>query len=250
MNSIAHRADGAKHVPAVDLRPTGHVPFAVQSAEATRERADQLDAGAREHREPEAEHADLDKVIAATPDAVRVAIEKAIPDRYTPELVAQISADVIAQLNAIRTPSAQATASQHTPWCVMDHAGADGVPGWCSGPTAQVTAPTTSADHNPDREPLPVLAARVAQCNDNPEAFGIKTQIWFEADTELYELDVPQARTMVARLKAFVPQLEAMCEQLERAAVDDRPGDPEAQARYMAALDARIKDADATGGRA
>lgn len=43
------------HITPLDLRPTGHVPFVVQAAEATRERADELATdGAREHTEPAA----------------------------------------------------------------------------------------------------------------------------------------------------------------------------------------------------
>lgn len=36
---------GRTVVPAVDLTPTGHLPFVVQAAGATRERADELPAG-------------------------------------------------------------------------------------------------------------------------------------------------------------------------------------------------------------
>ncbi|MFD1660006.1 DUF6907 domain-containing protein [Streptomyces caeni] len=262
---MAHTADRLREA----LAPTRHphplltasaVAQTVQAAEATRERADQLDAGAREHTEHTTLTADLEEHADLEAPVIHKLFGNRIRAAFNPLLItrAEVEQQLTAAYPGYRGPS-PLTAAQRgpawrakygcTPWCVMDHAGADGVPGWCSGTTAQVAAPTTPADHISGREPLPVLAARVVQCNDSPEEFGIKTRIWFEADLELYELDVPQARTTVARLKAFVPQLEAMCEQLERAAVDDRPGDPEAQARYMAALDARIKAADATEDR-
>lgn len=46
---------------------------------------------------------DLDAILAATPDAVRVAMQKAIPDQYTPELADAIATGTITRLNALRT---------------------------------------------------------------------------------------------------------------------------------------------------
>ncbi|MGW1799150.1 DUF6907 domain-containing protein [Streptomyces sp. NPDC001984] len=141
-----------------------------------------------------------------------------------PLAVAQRGADWIAKYNC-------------TPWCVMDHAGEDGEPGWHSGPTAEVTAPG-------DDERPPILSARVVTCNDAPEAFGVQTKIWFEVGDVVLELDAAQGHELTAAIKAFLPQFEEQCDRVAEAAVDDRPGDPEAQARYMAEVDARIKAVD------
>ncbi|MCX4973168.1 hypothetical protein [Streptomyces sp. NBC_00620] len=106
------------HVPAVDTNTAGHLPYAVQTAAAA-ESADRhiarnyphvaellADVGAREHPEDEGILLDLVKVIAATPNAVHTAMQKAVPDKYTVELASQLAADLIAQFNVMRQPAA------------------------------------------------------------------------------------------------------------------------------------------------
>lgn len=131
-------------------------------------------------------------------------------------------------------------------WCDMDHAGADGNPGWHQGRTVAVTAPT-SVFSNPargERESV-VLAARISQTTEDADVFGIETRIWLDVDSETLELNPRQARTLFAGLRRILPDLDAMCDQAEQLAVGDHPGDPVLRARHMAELDAHIKAQDA-----
>jgi hypothetical protein len=89
LNSIAHRPSA---VPAVDWRTNGHGAFAVQAAEQTRQRADQLAAvAAREHREPAAapDRLRLEQLGAETAEVTEHAIQlkmerRRIADRLNP----------------------------------------------------------------------------------------------------------------------------------------------------------------------
>ncbi|MFC8220908.1 hypothetical protein ACFUTY_22360 [Streptomyces sp. NPDC057362] len=45
---------------------------------------------------------DLPRLAAAMPDAIRVALQQVMPDRYTPELAEQIAADAVAQFASER----------------------------------------------------------------------------------------------------------------------------------------------------
>lgn len=129
-------------------------------------------------------------------------------------------------------------------WCVMDHE-AEGAPGWHQAPVADVTAVVPGANATPG-DPLDVLlSARVTQTNEDADAFGIETRIWFDTGYDTYELDVVQADRLIAGMEAFLPKLRAMREHLVQASADDHPGDPVAKARVMAELDAQIKAVDA-----
>ncbi|MGY4917486.1 DUF6907 domain-containing protein [Streptomyces sp. 900116325] len=115
---------------------------------------------------------------------------------------------------------------------------ADGVPGWHQGPTADViaTAHGVNARHG---DPLDVLlSARVTQTNEDAEAFGIETRIWFDTGTDTAELDLTQTGRLIDGLEKFLPALRAMRDHLAEASAGDHPGDPVAQARIRAAWDA------------
>jgi len=101
------------HIPAVDLGTAGHLPYAVQTAEPTRTRAEQpATDGAREHTEPENTVPNRDTFIAALPGAVDEAMQKAIPHLYTPELATQIAKNMATELS-----NPQPTEPSHYPWC-------------------------------------------------------------------------------------------------------------------------------------
>ncbi|MDV9168726.1 hypothetical protein R6V09_01030 [Streptomyces sp. W16] len=70
--TIAHRSTSGP-VPAISLKPTGRVPYAVAT-------------DGPEHR------------LAAIPNAVDEALRKVFPDLYTPELAEEISVDMLARL--------------------------------------------------------------------------------------------------------------------------------------------------------
>lgn len=158
------------------------------------------------------------------------------------------------QLNACAPPCHRpTTASQRGPewtarygcpgdWCDMQHDSTDGTPGWHQGRTVKVTAPTSTFGVPDSSEPeSTVLAARITQVTEDHEAFGLKTTVWLDVGTEILELNVPQARALFAAMRRMLPALEAMCDQAERLAEDDHPGDPEIKARVMARVDAHIK---------
>jgi hypothetical protein len=119
-------------------------------------------------------------------------------------------------------------------WCVMDHAGADGEPGWHQGHRAEAVAPTSFCDAFPRDDSAVVLAARVTQVNQDPEIFGIETRIWVDVDTETLELDVAQTDVFIARLEVFLPQLRALRSQLAEASKGDIPENTDAKAAWLA----------------
>jgi hypothetical protein len=119
-------------------------------------------------------------------------------------------------------------------WCVLDHAGPVGEPGWHQGPTAKVETPTEYADVRPGEGRDIALAARVTHTNEMPEIFGIETKLWVDVDCETLELDLAQTDVFIARLEAFLPQLRAMRTHLAEAARGDIPEDPEAKAAWLA----------------
>ncbi|MFF3326083.1 DUF6907 domain-containing protein [Streptomyces sp. NPDC002889] len=119
-------------------------------------------------------------------------------------------------------------------WCVMDHAGDDGEPGWHQGPTAEAIAPIPFTDSLPGEGPAPVLAARVTQTSEDAQIFGITTRLWVDVDTEVLELDVAETDVLIARLERFLPQLRILRAQLAAASVADFPSDEKAKAEWLA----------------
>ncbi|WP_405423524.1 DUF6907 domain-containing protein [Streptomyces erythrochromogenes] len=132
-----------------------------------------------------------------------------------------------------------------TPWCTLDHAGADGQPGWHQGPITKVTAPVPGVNADGDEAPDSLFEARVTQTREDAAVFGIDSKIWLDYGRDNLELDVAGADRFIAAMEAFLPQLRALRNQLALVARDDFPADEEAKAAYMAAMDARIKAADA-----
>ncbi|MEU0369079.1 hypothetical protein ABZ070_02245 [Streptomyces sp. NPDC006283] len=120
-------------------------------------------------------------------------------------------------------------------WCVMDHAGTDGEPGWHQGLPAEAIAPTPFCDADPGGDSAVVLAARVTQVNQDPKVFGVETRLWVDVDCETLELDVAQTDVFIARLETFLPQLRALRAQLAEASKDDVPENTEAKAAWLAA---------------
>jgi hypothetical protein len=104
---------GLPATPAVDLTPTGRLPYLVEQADIAREHADALST------------LDFDKVTAA----VHEAMQATFPDEYTPELGDTIAADTIARLDQARQdvePAAE-SGSATTPAACTDNIA------WCFG---------------------------------------------------------------------------------------------------------------------
>ncbi|WP_327263955.1 hypothetical protein OG444_22910 [Streptomyces sp. NBC_01232] len=136
-----------------------------------------------------------------------------------------------------------------TPWCTLDHAGADGQPGWHQGSIVKAIAPVPGVNALPDEAPDSLFEARVTQTRAEAAVFGIESQIWLDYGHDSLELDVAGADRFIAAMEAFLPQLRALRDQLAIVSRDDFPADEEAKAAYMAAIDARIKAIDAEAGR-
>ena len=105
---------GLPATPAVDLTPTGHLPYLVDQADIAREHADALST------------LDFDKVTAA----VHEAMQATFPDEYTPELGDTVAADTIARLDQARqdvepatepgSVTAPAACPDNVTWCLGD----------------------------------------------------------------------------------------------------------------------------------
>ncbi|MEU0716805.1 hypothetical protein ABZ498_06440 [Streptomyces lavendulocolor] len=141
---------------------------------------------------------------------------------------------MIAQLTAAHRGPEWTARYGCTPWCVLDHAGADGTPGWHQGPRATVLAPTRYADSAPGDGPGLVLAARVTTVNQDADVFGIESQLWVEIDSMVLELDVAEADVLISRLEEFLPKLRVLRDQLAEASEGDRPADEAAEAAWLA----------------
>lgn len=120
-------------------------------------------------------------------------------------------------------------------WCVMDHGhGVLGDPGWHEGPRVEAVAPVPFADAQADDGASIVLGARVVQLNQDPQIFGVTTQVWVDVDTQTLELDPEQTDRLISRLEDFLPKLRAMREQLAAAGAGDYPADETAVAKWHA----------------
>ncbi|MFJ4987926.1 DUF6907 domain-containing protein [Streptomyces sp. NPDC088732] len=124
--------------------------------------------------------------------------------------------------------------------CVLDHAGADGEPGWHQAAAANLTAPSGCKPAGT------VLTSRVTQVSQDADAFGVETKAWVDFEyRDILELTLPQAHEFAAGLRNFLTEFETSLALLEKLAVADRPGDPEVKAQHMADVEARIQAVNA-----
>jgi hypothetical protein len=222
-------------------RPNGHLPFAVEAAEQTRQHFDERTTRAT---------CEAAAVVAAMPEVIHKVVREVMPDKYTPESADAIAADVVAELTWPRPltaaqrggPAWRARYGCPGDWCDMRHDGDDGEPGWHQGRTIAVTAPSSCFDQPGSSGPeSTVIAARINQVTQDADAYGLKTEIWLDVDLETLQLTPQQARDLFTGLKRVMPQLDAMCDEAERLSEGDHPGDPEVRARKDAEMDAHIK---------
>lgn len=113
-------------------------------------------------------------------------------------------------------------------WCVMNHDGEDGAPGWHQGPTITMDAPPLQDDDRAPAEVGPLFAARINQVNESPEIFGIETKLWLDIDEETYELGLAETDRFIERMERFLPRLKAMRDHLATASQKDQPKNDEA----------------------
>ncbi|GKQ40317.1 hypothetical protein [Streptomyces sp. A012304] len=196
--------------------------------------------------------ASLERVIAALPSAVTEAMQSALPGRYTPELAAQFVEAMTAELRQAQKPEDYPlTAAQRGPvWmarygcnpeCGLDHAGADGEPGWHS--TAPLETELRDIDDNcsaAENATVPFLGAQVVVDNYRSQAYGRRTLVWLHYGTSTGTLTPTKAREVLTAMRGFVAEFEAVVDQAEVIAVDDFDGDPEVARLDREAEDRRI----------
>lgn len=177
-------------------------------------------------------------------------IAERIANRITteiPALAAKVDQDVItAAINEFLTTAAERGPDwialyDCTPWCVLNHAGADGQPGWHQGPIVKAMASAPNVNALPSDEPHSLFEARVTQTRAEASVWGIDSKIWLDCGGESLELDVEGTDQLIASTEAFLLKLRVLRDQLAVVSRDDHPGDEEAKAAFRAAEDARIK---------
>ncbi|MFH9941317.1 hypothetical protein ACH4OT_18600 [Streptomyces murinus] len=198
----------------------------------------------------QAETFDVSKVIAALPEAMDAAMKETLPDQYTPELAAQIAAGAIRRMRAWQQQPL--TAAQRGPaWitrygcnpeCQLDHAGADGEPGWHS--TAPIETEHRSIDDNhtvAENQALPLLGAQIVVSNERSQAYGRYTSVWLHLNATTGTLTVAEAREALTAIRGFAAEFEAVVDSAEVIAAADFDGDPEIAAADREADDRRIR---------
>ncbi|MEV7833005.1 hypothetical protein AB0P12_20680 [Streptomyces subrutilus] len=130
-------------------------------------------------------------------------------------------------------------------WCVMDHAGADGQPGWHQGPILTAEAPVPGVNAASGDAPDSLFEARITQTREESAVFGVESALWLDYGKDNLELDLAGVDAFIAGMETFLPKLRALRDELALVSRDDFPADEQAKAAYMAACDARIKAADA-----
>lgn len=141
------------------------------------------------------------------------------------------------------TTSTQLTAAQRGPgwmaryncpaWCVLDHAGKDGEPGWHQGAGISMDPPPLQ-DDDCEGDVAPFLTARITQANESPELFGVETRLWLDINDVTHELDLRETDRFIERTEKFLPLLKAMRDRLADAMRDDRPRNEEAFQAWLA----------------
>ncbi|MBZ3918171.1 DUF6907 domain-containing protein [Streptomyces acidiscabies] len=124
------------------------------------------------------------------------------------------------------------------PFCQLDHAGADGEPGWHS------TAPIETRMRDIDAEgpaDVPFLSAQVVVHNDRPQAYGRHTKLWLHYGLTTGELTAARAREVLTEMRGFCAELEAVVDDVEVIGADDFEGDPEVARLDREAEDRRIR---------
>ncbi|MFD8948543.1 DUF6907 domain-containing protein [Streptomyces xanthophaeus] len=132
-----------------------------------------------------------------------------------------------------------------TPWCTLDHAGADGQPGWHQGSIVTAVAPAPNVNALPGEEPDVLFEARVTQTRAEAAVWGIDSKIWLDYGGDSMELDVAATDQFIATTEAFLLELRGLRDQLALVSRDDFPGDEDAKVAFRAAEDARIAAIDA-----
>jgi hypothetical protein len=241
---------GLMATPALDLAPTGHLPYIVEQARPHPE----ID-GAREHTEV----VDRDELTAALPEAVHAAMRSALPEKYTPELADAIAAGVVAKLRQQQEPRPLTAAQRGPQWmarwgcpgfCVEEHGKPGALECHSTAPieTSILAADMDCSGYSENGESLPWMTAQVVVNNEKAQAYGRQTRVWMGYGVHLAEISPAEARRALDAMRAFTVRLAAAVDFAEQVAEDDFRGDPEIARLDMDAADRRARGI--TEGRA
>lgn len=183
---------------------------------------------------PTVQVASLDAVTAALPDAVAQAMQTAVPHLYTPERACQFAEAMTAELQKAQT----LTVAQST--LVAD----EGLGGWR---TARVESDLRDIDDQrsaAENAETPFLGAEVVVTDYRSQAYGRQTEVWISYGITTGSVSPAKAREVLAAMRGFVYQLEAVVDLADRIAEDDFEGDPEIARLDREATDRRIRAVD------
>ncbi|MFJ4631275.1 hypothetical protein [Streptomyces sp. NPDC088847] len=124
----------------------------------------------------------------------------------------------------------------------------EGLGGWM---TAPIETELRDIDSDPDPEALaelPFLAAQMVVMDHRSQAHGRRTEVWLHYGTATGAVTATKAREVLAAMRSFLPQLEAVVDLAEREAAGDFEGDPEIAAADREAEDRRIRAISAGRG--
>ncbi|MFF7763156.1 hypothetical protein [Streptomyces griseorubiginosus] len=226
----------------IQTRSTGNT-FGLMATQApaavaeTRQRADDLCTAEPTRGPRETGTLDRAEVIAALPQAVDEAMQRALPERYTPDLAAEFAQQMLAELR--QDPDRVQTAAQRGPewmnrwgcptFCVEEHDKPNALECHSTAPveTTLKAAEIDSSGYSQGSDNLPWMTAQVIVHNEQAQAYGRRTQVWLGYGVHLAEISPAEARRALDSLRAFTVRLAAVVDCAEQVAADDFAGDPE-----------------------
>ncbi|MGW8746510.1 hypothetical protein [Streptomyces sp. NPDC055794] len=202
----------------------------------------------QDQRPTAAARLDLNRVIEAMPEAVTLAMQTVLPDKYTPELATQIAQDAIASLRrrALLT-EAETTLTYE-----------EGFGSYRTAPVETAMRNVDSVFSDAENAQTPLFAAQVVVMdwqNRRPvkvdgkfvpggQVDGRFTEMRVSHGTSTGEMSPSEAREIVPVLRGFADRLEALCDRADEIAADDFELDAEESERKREALDRRVKAID------
>ncbi|MET9830106.1 hypothetical protein ABZ078_12480 [Streptomyces sp. NPDC006385] len=164
------------------------------------------------------------KVIGALPAAVAESMEKTLPEQYTPEYAATLATTMIAELiQGRRVAAAKRSLTPAQQTLTPD----DGLGGWMTAPVETAHRDIDDNALPAENEQIPFLAAKAVVLGYRSQAYGRRTQVCLDYGGSCGSLTPPQAREVLAAMRAFTDQFEAVIEIAAESAAGDFEGDPE-----------------------
>jgi hypothetical protein len=232
------------------IQPTGH-PHPLLTDDRPREHS--------EASTPETFPLNVDQLTAALPSAVAEAMQTAAPEHYTPEVAAEIAANMVTLLHQNRQERPVTAAQRGAEWmakwgcpgfCVQEHGKPEASELHTTAPveTTLRAAEVDSSGYSSGAEALPWMTAQVVVANDQAQAYGRQTSVWLGYGVHLAEISPAEARRALDAMRAFTVRLAAVVDLADQVAADDFAGDAEV-ARLDREADARRREAIAEARR-